>query len=745
MTLSPHEPRARSPRGPRARWHAAVATLATLVTLFTGAASAPAFAGASPTPSPTPSAPSGDRLSGEVTLTLAPLRSGVVRAGEALTVSVAVENGTDAATPPLPAAVAIGTEPLEDRGALDAWMSGEGGAPGALVAAGAAAAVEPVPSGAQQTVPVTVAAEDPALAGRGPGVYPIVATYPAPDGGTEARSVIVVPDPATTASVAAIVPITAPALSTGLLSADELTELTAPGGALEAQLTGVAGTAAVLAIDPAIPASIRVLGDSAPDSAVDWLERLLSLPNSRFALQFGDADVAVQLRAGLAAPLQPTSLLSYMDPEDFAPAEQATPEPTTAPTPAPSPEATTPVDPAAPVLPEIDELLDIGNAREAMYWPAGPAAGADTVAALAGLGTANASALTLVPSNSTAAGADGTAVPARGDAQGAGVLVYDTRLSRSLQAASLLDDAVLRGAQLATASAELAFAMAEAPGAPLLVSLDRSATRSYVALDTAIAAVLEAPGVTPLSLPGLVAAPSSPVEVVGLGGEDAASETERAAATSALFDDEARLGRFSSILDDPQVLTGPERAELLQLLGVSWLAAPAAWTVAVSDHRAETQETLNAVGMLPPSTTQLISADSALRPWVRNDLPWPVNLELFTSPDDVRLDVQGVTRFTVPADSNARVEIPVQARLGNGDVTVDMQLRSSTFEPIGQSQSVEVVVRAEWESIGLAVLAGLVGVFLLIGVIRTVRRLRRRKRETDDSAADVPEPAGSDT
>jgi hypothetical protein len=699
---------------------------------MTGGVAVPAVAGASPTPTPSPSAPSGEQLSGEVTLTLAPIRGGVVRTGEALTASVTVDNGTDGTIPPLSATLSLGIEALTDRDALDAWLSGDAAAPGAVVPAGSPVPVDPVASGTDQTASISVPAEDPALAGRGPGVYPLIATYPGPDGELEARSVIVVPDPAATAAVAAVVPITAPALSEGLLTAEQLTELTAPGGALTTQLTGVEGTAAILAIDPAVPASIRVLGDSAPDSATAWLERLLSLPNSRFALQFGDADPAVQLRAGLAAPLQPSSLLSYMDPADFAAEEEpSTPEPTVAPTPTDSPAA----DPEAPVYPELDELLDIGNGRGGVYWPAGVATGADTVAGLAGLGTADAPALTLVPSTRTAAGAAGGAVPARGDAGGAGVLVYDARLSESLQAASLLDDSVLRGAQLAIASAELAFAMGETPGATLLVALDRSATRSYVALDTAIAAALEAPGVTALSLPGLVATTPEPVEMVTLEGEAAASETERAAATSALFDDEARLGRFSSILDDPQLLTGPERAELLQLLGVSWVAAPAAWTIALSDHRVETQETLDAVGMLPPSTTQLISADSALRPWVRNDLPWPVNLQLHASPDDVRLDVQGVTRFTVPADSNGRVEIPVQARLGNGDVTVGMQLRSPTFEPIGQAQSVDVVVRAEWESIGLIVLGVLVSAFLLLGVIRTVRRLRRRKH------ADVSDPA----
>ncbi|TQK18064.1 hypothetical protein FBY40_0550 [Microbacterium sp. SLBN-154] len=767
MTLSPSESRARSRRGTRAPWSAAVAAFVTLLALVGAPTSATASAAAEPvsatqgrtaaTPDPTPTPSDTPTLSGEVALLLAPIGGGVVAPGQSLTASVTVDNGTELPTAGAEAVVSVGLEALPNRAALDAWL---GGTEGATVQEAGGAQVEPVASGARQTVAVTVAADDAVLAGKAPGVYPLAARVAGPEGELEARSVIVVPDPAATAAVAAVVPITAPALSGGLLTADELSTLTAPGGDLDAQLTGVEGTAAILAIDPAIPASIRVLGDSAPEQAAEWLDRLLSLPNSRFATQFGDADVATQLRAGLTVPLQPTSLLSYMDADDFAPGDDETVEDGTAdstaengPSGAPSGQASTPgagtatpgadsatpsatpsapVDPSAPVYPDLAELLSIGNAREAVYWPAGDAVAPDTVAGLAPLGTESSPALTLVPSDRTAAGSEGAAVPARGDAGGAGVLAYDSRLSDALQTASLLDDAVLRGAELATASAELAFAKADAPGAALMVAFDRSSARSYVALDTAIAAALEAPGVTALSLPGLIAVPPTTTEIVSLTDDEAALEAERAVATSALIDDEARIGRFSSIMDDAQLLTGPERAELLQLLGVSWLATPAARSLAVTEHRTATEETLASVEMLPPSTTQLISADSALRPWVRNDLPWPVNLELRAAPDDVRLDVQEVTAFTVPAGSNARVEIPVQARLGNGEVQVDLQLRSPTLEPIGQTQSVEVVVSAEWESIGLIVLASFVGLFLVIGVIRTVRRLRRRK--TADAA-----------
>ena len=130
-----------------------------------------------------------------------------------------------------------------------------------------------------------------------------------------------------------------------------------------------------------------------------------------------------------------------------------------------------------------------------------------------------------------------------------------------------------------------------------------------------------------------------------------------------------------------------------------------------------------------------MSSSAPLRPWVRNDLPWPITVELRTQPDDVRLRVQPSTPINAQASANTRVEVPVEARIANGEVTVGMQLYSPTGEPIGARQNVSVEVRAEWESIGLIVFIALVAAFLGIGVVRTVASRRRARAAMDDAAA----------
>jgi hypothetical protein len=487
-----------------------------------------------------------------------------------------------------------------------------------------------------------------------------------------------------------------------------LSALTAADGSLTSQLDAVDGTPVILAVDPAIPAAIRVLGTAAPASAAAWLARLDALPNSRFALQFGDADVAAQLQAGLPAPEGPTSLETYMSPSNFTPAGSGPPTPAT-------------TDGSA-TYPPLDELLDIGGGRADVYWPASGTAGAGVLGALA---AGDPGALTLVPSATLAAGAAGQAVSARASADAADVLAYDSAVSSALHEASLLDASVLRGASLTAATAYLELATAEAAGRPLLVTVDRGSDRSGIALTAAIAAVLQAPGVTPIALDTIVATQPEATQAVDIPADSTATD-----AASALFADETGIAGFATILGDPALLTGPQRAETLQLLGNAWRAIPDDWQAALTAHRDAARATLDAVGVLAPTTVQLLSTTTPLYVWVRNDLPYPVDVVLYASPDDVRLDVQRETVVTAATPrSNTRIEVPVTARVGGGQVSVDLQLRSATGEAIGTPQRADITVRADWEGIGVTALVIVIGALVVFGLVRTILRRRRARRD----------------
>ena len=125
--------------------------------------------------------------------------------------------------------------------------------------------------------------------------------------------------------LAIAMPLTVPASSAGLISADLLETYTSTDGILQRQLDQAYNRPVAIGIDPRIIASIRILGNSAPDSATAWLARLESAPNETFPLAFADTDLAATSQAGTGV-LAPTAF--EIDPglftEDDAP--DATPE-----------------------------------------------------------------------------------------------------------------------------------------------------------------------------------------------------------------------------------------------------------------------------------------------------------------------------------------------------------------------------------------------------------------------------------
>lgn len=693
------------PLSARRRPRRPAAALAVLVALATLAGVAPAAAGSA--------AAAEDPRSAPVTFAVAPSANGVVTAGQPLTVMVAAQNPGTSGVASAPVRVSASATALRTRAEVDGWLAQADGARTPTERALGDGVVPVIPAGGRSVVGVAV---DPALlADLPPGVYPLRADYDGAQADLSAVSVLVVGGDAGTGALGVVVPITGPPIGTGLLSADELGELTASGGALRERLDAVTGTAAILAVDPAVVAAIRVLGTSAPASATQWLDDLMALPNSRFALQFGDADLAVQVGAGLSAPLTIGSLASYLSSADFATTPTPTPTPTAS-TPAPTPTPSATGRTGGPPLPTLEELTDVGAGAGNVFWPATGTGGSEVVAALGGLTVDDVRSITLVDSARVTSGSPTPAWARAGEAQ---VLVYDAKASGALSAAASSDDPVARANALAAASAYAALAVGAAPDAPLLVAVDRSEDGS-LALAAAVSAGAALGGRAATDLAALTAGAPAAVSL-----ESAPAAGDRVAGLTALMSDESALAGFATILDDPAVLTVPERAAILQLLGNGWAAEPERAADAFDAHRAQTTATLGAVAVVPPSDITLAATSAPLTFSVRNDLKWPVSLVLIATQNDPRLIVQNTTPVEAGAAQNTRVQIPVQARVGSGESTLSLQLRSPSMVAVGDPVPVHVAVRAEWESVGLVVMVTLVAAMIVLGVIRTVRRRRR--------------------
>jgi len=708
MTSTPHAAAARAPRtmGTRVRAVLALSAALAIIAPLSASAAAPAVAPATSS-APAVTALDGPPPAAPLEFRLAADADGVVTDDGALAVSLSVDNPTLSTVRGGRVTIAVGREPLASRSQVSAWLDGDSRT--AVRRVGTAVVDSIAARGRSMQTTVLELGED-----LEPGVYAMRGVYDSAQGPLESRGVFTISDDAGAGQVAVVVPITAGPRSEGLLSAEELEQLTSAGGALRSQLNAVFGTNAILAVDPAIAASIRVLGTNAPESATRWLDDLMALPHTRFALQFGDADIAVQYAAGLDEPLTVEDLTPALDPEGFsAPAVEPSPTPTAD-------------ESGQPTLPDVQTLTDIGRARSDVFWPAGGTAGAELVTRLGEAGTSPAGSLTLVPSD-TVRGETG----ARATAGDADLLVYDADVSRALHAASTSDMIVDRDAALAAATAYAAFAD---PEAPLLVTIDRADARSAAALRSAVRVASGIDGREAVGLDSLTLAPATEVRV-----DDVEPDTGRASTLERFLKGEADLRQFASILEDPQVLLAPERADILQLLGNAWIDERPAWRDAVATHRAETATTLASVSIIPSPDINLLGSSAPLTFSVRNDLPWPAELVLDTEPNDLRVVVQQSTEVAAGASQTTRVDVPVEARVGSGESSLTLQLRSRTMIPIGDPVDVTISVQAEWEGVGIIVMSAIVSILILLGVVRTVLRLRKRRGARQLAAIDSRE------
>lgn len=606
--------------------------------------------------------------------------------GGSLVSTITISNTTPDELSTGTVALEIDPAPLADDAALDAWLA-DGTATGTF----RSVATEPSPKvGAGASVEVSTLADSSDLGDLPPGVYAVKALLSGATtaGGVawnlSARSVLVISPTARTVGV--VVPITATPASGALLSADELADLTAPDGMLTGQLDALTDTPAIIAVDPAIPAAIRVLGIRAPQSAVAWLARLERLSNDIVMLQFGDADAATQAHAGQKTLLATPDLTPLLDAADF-------------PTPAPTPTGT-----PSPAAPSTSSLSAISGATTDVLWPRPDLAASDLTAFRGYLGDA---VTTILPSTSLQ-----DPVGSHAEVDGHSILVTDADVSSQLSQTAQLTDPTRIDLGIAGAAGHLYFASQASP--TVLVGLNRSETRSPVALRELLSA-FATPGVRLSSLKSSPAASATLVTT---------ADTVRSTALTSMLAGEQQLVTFSSILDTPALMLAPERIRILRAIAVG--LSDKQFAAAVSDRTARVQKLLGSVSIQRPKPVQLVTSAAPLPVWVRNELPWDVHVVLNSEPSQPRLDIQPRTTVEALADGTTRVDVPISARVASGEVKVDFRLTSATGVPISQPAVAEVTLRADWEGIGLGILGGVIALLFVLGLIRTVRRRRRK-------------------
>ncbi|MET0989061.1 MAG: DUF6049 family protein [Glaciihabitans sp.] len=657
--------------------------------------------------------PADEAPAGAITMTVAPDTLGIPAAGEALYLTVTVTNGTSTAIDGATVEADVNPAQLTDSDTLTAWLTDAEDsidAPRAVSSAQTSA----IAAGETRIVGVTVPQE--ALAFTTEGVYALGVRLLS--GGEEvahARTALSWKGSSTNpVSIAVAAPLVLPATTAGLIDAATLAEYTARGGILSDQLDAMLGTPVAIGIDPRILVSIRVLGTAAPQSALEWLDRLRVAANPTFPLPYADADLAVSLAAGAAAPPAPTSFDFAVDPTQFAPVETASPSPTAPPTDA---------DPALPPFPSTESLTEWDYSYPDLVWPAADTVTAATFPTLAASG----SPVLLSSDNVERSRAAGTSA-VTSTIDGAAVAVADSRLSTLVQSAVNAGTTADWTAAMAELSSSTALA-GDQTGAPstVLVTLDRSWSDAGYRLEQTLSTLYGLPWATPTGVDAALNTSSLAPDPATL--IEGSIPQERVDTTAALLAAESAEASFVTIAADPSALIAERRLELLSLLSNAWLDDPDGWSERSAEFLAESEDVLGAIQISPSSTIQLPSDRGALPVTVNNGLDQEVTVYVNLRSRTPVLSVEDeYVELVIEPLSSARAQIPVVS-LSNGEVRLSATVYDQPGgNSLGETSTIELNVHAGWETAGTVIFGALVVLIFVIGIVRTVRKRRRAAR-----------------
>ncbi|MCI5826545.1 MAG: DUF6049 family protein [Arcanobacterium sp.] len=162
-----------------------------------------------------------------------------------------------------------------------------------------------------------------------------------------------------------------------------------------------------------------------------------------------------------------------------------------------------------------------------------------------------------------------------------------------------------------------------------------------------------------------------------------------------------------------------------QLLATNWRSNPAA--------RARFAATLDIPAFLAKNvhiessaSLNLIAEQAQIPIRVHSNLNVPIAVTPTLDIPDARLAEGNHTAISLKPDNTSTVQIPVEAR-GSGLITVTAQLTYTGTHMLATSRPMNIWLHASWESIGTAILGGIVLLIFVIGIIHSARKGRRSK------------------
>ncbi|GMA23703.1 hypothetical protein GCM10025864_14620 [Luteimicrobium album] len=282
--------------------------------------------------------------------------------------------------------------------------------------------------------------------------------------------------------------------------------------------------------------------------------------------------------------------------------------------------------------------------------------------------------------------------------------------------------------------------------AQLLATLPRSWDPDPTTAGTELAALDDAPWIALQPLSTLAKAQPDDVVRRAPAASSASDKELDPESVDALLSARSSVGRFATVVEDPQAVTAPIESDTLAPLAVAYRADAEARAHAVRSGLDAARAVTASVSVVGGSTLNIISAQGDLPVTVRNSLDQPARVRVELHSTDPKLKVLKTPEVTVAAHDSQTVGVPVRA-IGNGNVSAYVELLTPSGSTITTAPAFDVRVRASWETVATTVIVVLLGLGLVAGIWRTVRRGRSSARVTRAQApeaevAGTPEATG---
>ena len=221
-------------------------------------------------------------------------------------------------------------------------------------------------------------------------------------------------------------------------------------------------------------------------------------------------------------------------------------------------------------------------------------------------------------------------------------------------------------------------------------------------------------------------------QIVDAGTLDADTSTAITAMASSL----TMLEPLANATDDPNAVYDSVTPQILPALSAQ--LTPSEQLDSATAMTSQITGMLSAVTVEPSSAVNLINKSANFPVLVRNNLPWPVRVDVTLVPDDPRLRATPALSQTLAAQGATTVEVPVGA-IGSGDIEVTYKVTTPDGTVLDDSRTVTVRMRAGWEDAITAVIASLFGLLFLAGIRRSLRKRAARKAQasSDGSAQET--------